>query len=79
MKKQKYFIKIENGYVVDITKFGPKEYTEIEVDSIPSDIMSKCYKYSDGKFKLDKKKHSAYKKMLEKIIEDRKIQLSKKE
>jgi len=79
MKKQKYFIKIEDGYVVDITKFGPKEYTEIEVDSIPSDIMSKCYKYSDGKFKLDKKKHSAYKKMLEKVIQSRKEEQSSKE
>ena len=79
MTKQTYYIKLEDGYVMDITKFGPKEYTQIEVDSIPSDIMSKCYKFSDGKFKLDKKKHASYKKKMEQLIEDRKMQLSKKE
>ncbi len=75
MNKQKYFVKIENGYIKDISKFGPEEYVEVMVDQIPSDIMNGCYKLSNGELKLDKKKAASVNKKIEayrKEIQDKK-------
>ena len=57
----KYNVKVnDDGYVVDITKLpAPKDYKEIDVEIMPKDIMSGCYKIDKmGKLKLDKKKQA---------------------
>ena len=58
----KFYLKTEGGYVIDAVEYNPNrpDYILFEADSIPSDILNRCYKREGNKLVLDKVKHEAF-------------------
>lgn len=68
----KYYIKLEDGYAVDIVKQKPKstEYFEIELESIPKGFAARSYKYENEKLILDEEKYEKVQKEFQKRKEE---------
>ena len=68
----KFYLKTENGYVVDAVEYNPNrpDYLLYEADSIPQDIMNRCYQRVGDTLVRDEVKYAAF---LEETSKDAKI------
>jgi hypothetical protein len=68
----KFYLKTENGYVVDAVEYNPNrpDYLLYEADSIPSDILNRCYQRVGNTLVRDEHKYAAF---LEEQSKDAKI------
>jgi hypothetical protein len=58
----KFYLKTEEGCVIDAVEYNPNrpDYVLFEADSIPSDILNRCYQLEDGELFLDEVKYAAF-------------------
>ena len=61
----KFYLKYdEDGYIVDAIEFDPRpvrdDYSLFEVDKLPDDINSQCYKNVNGVLERDEVKYQEY-------------------
>jgi hypothetical protein len=68
----KFYLKVAEGYVVDAVEYNPNrtDYLLYEADSIPSDIMNRCYQRVGDTLVRDEAKYAAF---LEENSKDAKI------
>jgi hypothetical protein len=62
IEKGKFYLKVENGFVIDAVEYNPEraDFQLYEAPSIPSNILNRCYKLEGGKLVLDADKHAAF-------------------
>jgi len=58
----KFYLKIEDGYVVDAVEYNPErnDYQLFESETIPEDILNRCYQLIDGALVLDQDKYQKF-------------------
>jgi hypothetical protein len=58
----KFYLRVDNEFVIDAVEYNPErsDFQLYEAPSIPSDILSRCYKLQKGKLVLDADKHAAF-------------------
>ena len=58
----KFYLKTENNYVIDAVEYNPNrsDYLLYEADSIPSDILNRCYQRVGDTLVLDEAKYAAF-------------------
>jgi hypothetical protein len=58
----KFYLKTEDGYVVDAVEYNPEreDYQLFEYETIPQDILNRCYQLIDGVLVLDEDKHQQF-------------------
>jgi hypothetical protein len=58
----KFYLKTEDGYVVDAVEYNPEreDYQLFESETIPQDILNRCYQLVDGALILDEDKHQQF-------------------
>lgn len=58
----KFYLKTEGGYVIDAVEYNPNrpDYILFEADSIPSDILNRCYKRESDTLIKDEVKYAAF-------------------
>jgi hypothetical protein len=68
----KFYLKVAEGYVVDAVEYNPNrtDYLLYEADSIPQDIMNRCYQRVGDTLVRDEVKYAAF---LEENSKDAKI------
>ena len=68
----KFYLKVAEGYVVDAVEYNPNrpDYLLYEADSIPQDILNRCYQRVGDTLVRDETKYAAF---LEENSKDAKI------